>query len=112
MGSSDLNWFRPSRRFAGAVLVLLAGVIQPEVARANGAFPDSLQLLLPPSVPAEIVLATNFGLVGTEDGGLTWEWSCEHGQSLGGWLYQLGWRLGGTRILAISDSGLVFTDDT
>lgn len=44
---------------------------------ANGAFPDSQQVLLPADRPNEIVVATNFGLVISEDNGATWGWVCE-----------------------------------
>jgi MYXO-CTERM domain-containing protein len=73
-------------RHALALLLLLAA---PAPALANGAFPDSLQLLLPPDRPEKITLATNFGLVFTSDGGATWEWTCEHSSALGAILYQL-----------------------
>jgi hypothetical protein len=65
-------------------LLLLA----PAVAHGNGAFPDSLAILLPTD-PQRMSLATNFGLVFTADGGRTWEWTCEHDSSLGAILYQL-----------------------
>jgi hypothetical protein len=70
-----------------ALLVLLA--LWPARAWANGAFPDSLSILLPRGQPDKITLATNFGLVFTSDGGRTWEWTCEHDSSLGAILYQL-----------------------
>jgi hypothetical protein len=69
-------------------LALLA--LAPAAARANGAFPDGLAILLPRDQPDKITLATNFGLVFTSDGGRTWEWTCEHDSSLGAILYQLG----------------------
>jgi hypothetical protein len=67
---------------------LIALLLAPAVARANGAFPDALSILLP-TEPQKISLATNFGLVFTTDGGRTWEWTCEHDSSLGAILYQL-----------------------
>src|SRR5262245_23316393 len=39
------------------------GLTSPRIARANGAFPDSFQLLLPADRPKQVVLATNFGLL-------------------------------------------------
>jgi hypothetical protein len=69
-----------------ALAVLALG---PAPARANGAFPDALAILLPKDQPDKITLATNFGLVFTNDGGRTWEWTCEHDSSLGAILYQL-----------------------
>jgi len=102
----------PFWRCALAALLLVIAVLwRPTAAEANGAFPDSLQLLLPKTAPSRIVVATNFGLIGSEDDGASWDWSCEHGASLGAWLYQSGWGPRGTRILAISAAGLVLTDD-
>jgi hypothetical protein len=69
-------------------LALLA--LLPARARANGAFPDALSILLPRDQPDKITLTTNFGLIFTSDGGRTWEWTCEHDSSLGAILYQLG----------------------
>ena len=49
----------------------------PRPARANGAFPESYQLVLPADRPRQIVLATNFGLIISDDGAATWTWTCE-----------------------------------
>lgn len=72
------------------VVALATSSVCPGVAWANGAFPDSLQILLPPDRPAEIVLSTNFGLMISDNGGATWTWTCEHGASVDGTLYSLG----------------------
>jgi hypothetical protein len=79
-------------------------------AQANGAFPDSLQILLPQTRPHQIVLGTNFGLVISDDDGQTWSWSCEQRNSVNGNLYQLG---PGPleRLYALSSVGLVYSDD-
>ena len=45
--------------------------------RADGAFPDSMQIFVPADHPHRIILATNFGLIISEDDGATWEWTCE-----------------------------------
>jgi photosystem II stability/assembly factor-like uncharacterized protein len=80
-------------------------------AYANGAFPDSLQLLLPADRPHEIVLATNFGLISSEDDGQTWLWACEPDQNDNAILYQVG-PSPGNRIYAILlRTGLVYSDD-
>ena len=80
------------------------------VARADGAFPDSLNILLPPDRPSEMTLATNFGLISSEDGGASWTWACETPLVDMGVLYQLG--PGVTpRMFSVSLSGLVFSDD-
>jgi len=61
------------------------------VARADGAFPDAQSVLLPRDRPNEIVLATNFGLVFTEDDGLSWTFTCEtDAQTQGGYRYIVG----------------------
>jgi hypothetical protein len=46
-------------------------------ARADNGLPGSLGIMLPMDRPQEIVLATNFGLILSEDGGATWLWTCE-----------------------------------
>lgn len=55
----------------------LTGLGVPGRAAADGAFPDSMQLLVPADHPHRIILATNFGLIISEDDGATWEWTCE-----------------------------------
>jgi hypothetical protein len=46
-------------------------------ARADGALPGSLGIMLPVDRPQEIVLSTNFGLIISNDRGATWLWTCE-----------------------------------
>src|SRR5579872_3614515 len=48
------------------VLLAIAGAATP--ALANGAFPDAQQILLPSGKPDQIILATTFGLVISDDG--------------------------------------------
>jgi hypothetical protein len=70
---------------------LCAGLVSPRAARANGAFPESFQLLLPDDRPGQIVLATNFGLILSDDGGATWTWTCERvPETDQGYLYAIG----------------------
>src|SRR5687768_36416 len=57
---------------------------------ANGAFPDSDAVLLPADRPQQIVLATNFGLIISDDGGATWQWTCERAETAMGGLYTMG----------------------
>ena len=78
---------RHTRLVLGLSLFALAPT---SVARANGAFPDSSGLLFPADRPELVVLATNFGLVTSEDGGTSWSWSCESELTTQGRLYQLG----------------------
>jgi len=99
----------------GAAVVAVLGAA-PRAARADGAFPDSEQVLLPAGRPDEIVLATNFGLIFSADGGASWEWTCETPLTANGRLYQLGVppSAGGpaaARILATSLWGAVYSDD-
>jgi hypothetical protein len=56
---------------------LIAAWLLPLTARADGAFPDSMQILLPSAQPEELILGTNFGLVRSEDGGRRWSFLCE-----------------------------------
>jgi hypothetical protein len=46
-----------------------------------------LQLVLPADRPDQIVLATNFGLIISDDGGATWTWTCEQRATVMGSLY-------------------------
>jgi hypothetical protein len=63
-----------------ALLALLA----PAAARADGAFPDAMRLLLPPDHPEQLMLGTNFGLVSSSDGGARWSLVCEEALASGG----------------------------
>lgn len=103
---------RSRPRVSGPVLVLLglggwSGLGAPPAA-ADGAFPDSSQVLLPPGQTQEATLATNFGLIATHDGGGTWEWTCETPLITQGQFYQLGTP---GRTVASSLWGVVRSDD-
>jgi MYXO-CTERM domain-containing protein len=79
----------------------------------NGAFPDSLQILLPADRPDEIALATNFGVIMSDDGGRTWSWVCEGdlGDPLyAAYLYQLG-PAPTNRIVAVTPDNIVSSVD-
>jgi hypothetical protein len=69
---------------------LIAGVALVRSARADGALPDSLGVLLPPEQPDTIIVATNFGLVSSEDRGATFRLVCEDAIGTGAALYQMG----------------------
>src|SRR6187431_1924660 len=56
-------------RWSLVAALMIVGVAGP--ARADGAFPDSLQILLPADRPNVIGLATNFGVILSEDAGRT-----------------------------------------
>jgi hypothetical protein len=85
-------------------------ILAPRGARADGAFPNGQSVLAPADRPGEIILATNFGLVSTEDGGRTWLWSCEQASTSYGHLYQMG-PAPQHRLYAVSNGKLVFSDD-
>src|SRR6185436_19921211 len=70
---------------AGLALLASAGR-----AAANGAFPDSDAVMVPVDRPQQIVLATNFGLIISDDGGTTWKWTCERAETSMASLYALG----------------------
>jgi hypothetical protein len=79
-------------------------------ARADGAFPDSLQILLPADQPNVIGLATNFGVILSEDAGRTWQWVCEVEELQYSSLYQVG-PPPLNRFFAASIHGIVSSDD-
>ncbi|HVR62738.1 MAG TPA: sialidase family protein [Polyangia bacterium] len=93
---------------ACAIGALLAG--GGPLAWGNGAFPDSQSILLPLDRPMQVGLATNFGLILSEDGGKTWVWSCEQPTASYGILYQLG-PTPMDRLYALSEAGLIRSDD-
>jgi hypothetical protein len=59
-------------------------------ARADGAFPDSLGILLPRDQPDRIIAATNFGLLRSDDGGASFGLICEEVVGTLASLYQVG----------------------
>ncbi|HEY7372550.1 MAG TPA: hypothetical protein VIF57_10360, partial [Polyangia bacterium] len=85
-------------------------ILRAAAARANGAFPDSQSIMTPDALPHTIRLATNFGVVASDDDGQTWLWSCEQPESNNGSLYQMG-PSPKDRMFAISSEGLAFTDN-
>lgn len=95
---------------AAGALLLAALLLAPGTARADGAFPNALAILVPADRPDEIVLGTNFGLVGSEDGGRTWTWSCEQAITSFGRLYQMA-PAPTHRLYAIARGKLVYSDD-
>jgi hypothetical protein len=94
---------------AGVVLVALLAWAGP--ARGNGALPASFGILLPADRPEQIVLATNFGMIFSDDGGTTWLWTCEQAQTALGYLYGMG-PSPRDRFYGLSpEQGLAFSDD-
>ena len=100
-------------RLGAAVLALLVALPRAAAgaARANGALPASYGILLPADKPQEIVLATNFGMIISEDAGASWLWTCEQPATSFGYLYGVG-PPPRDRFYALSpDAGLAFSDD-
>ena len=91
-----------------ALAAVLAFPSRP--ARADGAFPDGQTIMVPADRPDEIVLATNFGVLISEDAGVTWIWSCEQPVNGYGRFYQMG-PAPAHRLYAVANGKLVFSDD-
>jgi photosystem II stability/assembly factor-like uncharacterized protein len=90
-------------------LLLCAG---PRLALANGAFPESYQLILPADRPQQVVLGTNFGLIISDDDGATWNWTCEQAETLNGSMYVAS-ASPANRFFSLSPLvGLAYSDDT
>ena len=70
---------RPNSPSPGVAIAIAAAIALPGVsaARANGAFPDELSIHLPASAPHRILLGANFGLIISEDDGVSWRYACE-----------------------------------
>ena len=66
--------------------------------------------MTPEARPHSIRLATNFGLVSSDDDGQHWVWSCEQTETSNGSLYQIG-APPKSRLYAISSEGLAFSDN-
>jgi hypothetical protein len=98
------------RRWIDAFVVAVVALGAPAAARADGAFPDSENILTPADRPQEILLVTNFGLVTTSDGGKTWLWSCEVDTNALGTLYQLT-PAPKNRLFAVANQNLAYSDD-
>jgi hypothetical protein len=102
---------------AGVLVILLVHIFLGVVswgaapARADNAFPSSQSVLLPSDRPQEIVVGTTFGLVFSEDDGITWTYSCEQQQATPmGRQYRLG-PPPDDRIFAISNLGAPMSAD-
>jgi len=94
------------------MVALLGAIAWAGVAHANGALPASYGILLPADKPQDVVLATNFGMIISEDGGKSWLWTCERPETSFGYLYGVGppprdrfYGLSPETGLAISDDG-------
>src|SRR5262249_4727880 len=102
-----------SHLVARVTLALAVGLVCALGARpaaAAGAFPASAGVLVPAGRPHAVTLATNFGVIKSEDDGATWTWSCEQDPNGSRDLYQYG-AATKLRLFARDATGLVFTDD-
>lgn len=93
---------------SAAAIVSLLGSIRP--ARADGAFPDSLNVLVPADRPRFIALTTNFGLIMSKDAGASWTWVCEGRSTSCSMLYSVS-APPADRLFAVSADTLVYSDD-
>src|SRR6185503_16419195 len=92
-------------------LAMTAGLaLAGQTAFGNGAFPASDALLLPADRPNEILLATNFGIIESTDGGASWQWTCERPETAMGVLYGIG-PPPADRLFCLSDVGLAVSND-
>jgi hypothetical protein len=97
-------------RIAALGAALAATSTGQSAARADGAFPDSLSILLPVDRPHQITLATNFGLVSSYDDGVSSTWVCEGDLTNASTLYTMS-AAPRDRLYALSSDNLVFSDD-
>src|SRR5215471_9972240 len=87
---------RPRQRYHLGVMLkaVLIGLIllAAAPARADGAFPDEMQIFLPPDQPHRIIVTTTFGILESTDDGQSWRWVCEQAVTpqLTAKLYQVG----------------------
>jgi hypothetical protein len=92
-------------------LVVSLSLTAPRAARADGAFPESYQIVLPADRPQQIILATNFGLIISDDDGATWTWTCEQRATQGGQLYSVAASPLDRLYSASTLVGLAYSDD-
>ncbi|MDB4980778.1 MAG: hypothetical protein JWM82_1530 [Myxococcales bacterium] len=93
---------------AATAIVSLLGSTRP--ARADGAFPDSLNVLVPADRPSFIALTTNFGIISSLDSGASWTWVCESPSTSCSMLYSVG-ASPADRLFAVAADALVYSDD-
>jgi hypothetical protein len=97
--------------FALPLMISLSALLWATPARTHGSVPEPQQILLRADRPEQLIVATNFGLIFSEDGGETWLFSCEHGASAYAGQYLLG-APPSNRILGMtSGAGVIYSDD-
>jgi hypothetical protein len=103
---------RPAQlRCAFGFSLILSALLGATPAGAHGSAPEPRQLLLPADRPEQIILATNFGLIFSEDGGETWLFSCERGISDYTDRYLLGAQPSSRIFGMTSGAGQIYSDD-
>jgi hypothetical protein len=98
-------------RVVAGVVVLLGTIASATPARADGAFPESYQVVLPADRPQQIIASTNFGLIISDDGGATWTWTCEQKPTNGAQLYGVSAPPLDRLLAASPTTGLAYSDD-
>jgi hypothetical protein len=101
---------RCSVRRAPILACALLASLASRAANADGAFPDSLSLFVSDDRPHRVALATNFGLISSNDDGATWTWVCEAPLTSCSNLYSVG-AAPADRLYALSSGNLVYSDD-
>jgi hypothetical protein len=103
------GWAHWSRVLGLAIAA--AALAHAAPAQADGGFPDPRQILLPVERPQQVIVATNFGLLFSEDSGATWAFSCEQPLAAYAGPYLLT-PPPAQRLVAVAPSaGLVYSDD-
>ena len=102
-----------------AGLAAVTAVVVPSPVAADGAFPDSMSIFLPPGRPDQILVGTTFGIVRTDDGGAHWHLICEEAITSVGEIvsqYQMGpppastlYAVASNEVLTSADSGCSWT---
>lgn len=104
-----------SQRWLARTFVLGSALLawcSPNPVRADGAFADSLAILLPDSQPHRILASEgDLGLLVSDDDGGSWFWICEDAIGYSPGLYQLGPPGPNQTLYAIAQSGLVVSRD-
>jgi photosystem II stability/assembly factor-like uncharacterized protein len=93
-----------------AALVTSGLALCANSARADGAFPDSLGILVPSDQPDRILAATNFGLLVSNDRGEHFDYVCEDVIGMQASLYQIG-PTPDDRLFAVTVDGLSQSSD-
>jgi MYXO-CTERM domain-containing protein len=101
---------RHAARRASILAAAALAAAAPGRARADGAFPNSQSVMTPADWPNEMMLATNFGLLLSSDGGQTFQWSCEQDANSLGYQYILG-PTPRHRLFTLANKKLAFSDD-